>query len=224
VDEMRIGTRITDVPKMHWSDLLAFQGNLKKRTRKQIETLKASLIKNGVLQVISLWERPGKNGNKFKLIDGHARLECFKELEQEGWEIDPVPVVKIPAKTQKEAKEILLEINAKFGKITKTGLSEFIGADKLDVVAIDDLEVLNDQKGQEEKPEVEFTEELMEKHNYVVLYFDNDVDWLQLQTILKLKTVKALDSKPGFEKAGIGRVVSGSKALEIFADHFGGVQ
>jgi hypothetical protein len=64
-----------------------------------------------------------------------------------------------------------------------------------------------------EKPEVEFSEELQESSNYVVLYFDNDIDWLQALTLFDLKTVKALDSKPGYEKQGIGRVLDGAEAI-----------
>lgn len=64
-----------------------------------------------------------------------------------------------------------------------------------------------------EKPEVEFSEELHESSNYVVLYFDNDIDWLQALTLFDLKTVKALDSKPGYQKMGIGRVLNGAEAL-----------
>ena len=62
-------------------------------------------------------------------------------------------------------------------------------------------------------PEVQFTEELMESKNYVVLTFQNDIDWLQAQTIFDLKTVKALSSKPGYEKKGIGRVIDGAMAI-----------
>lgn len=68
--------------------------------------------------------------------------------------------------------------------------------------------------GEIEKPEVEFTEELLESHNYVVLYFDNDVDWLQAKTLFDLKTVKALDSKKGYEKQGVGRVLNGADAIK----------
>lgn len=63
------------------------------------------------------------------------------------------------------------------------------------------------------KPEVEFSEELHESSNYIVLYFDNDIDWLQALTLFDLKTVKALDSKEGFQKMGIGRVLNGAEAL-----------
>jgi len=75
-----------------------------------------------------------------------------------------------------------------------------------------DLET-EDEEDVQLEPEVEFTTELLEKNNYVVLTFDNDVDWLQAQTLLGLKTVKSLDSKPNFEKKGIGRVVDGASAI-----------
>ena len=66
----------------------------------------------------------------------------------------------------------------------------------------------------EEEPDVPFSEELLEEHNYVVLYFDNSVDWLQAESIFGLKTVKALDSKKGYKKQGVGRVIRGVDAIE----------
>lgn len=75
------------------------------------------------------------------------------------------------------------------------------------------IEIKEKDKDKEENPEVLFTEELLEEHNYVVLYFDNSVDWLQAQTVFDIKPVKSLDSKKGFEKIGVGRVINGAKAL-----------
>jgi len=63
-------------------------------------------------------------------------------------------------------------------------------------------------------PEIEFSEELVESSNYIVLVFNNDIDWLQAMSLFDLKTVKALHSKKGFEVKGIGRVLNGSKAIE----------
>jgi len=48
----------------------------------------------------------------------------------------------------------------------------------------------------------------------VVLYFDNEVDWLQAKTLLGIGKVQALDSHKGFEKAGVGRVLKGAEAIE----------
>lgn len=62
-------------------------------------------------------------------------------------------------------------------------------------------------------PEVPFTEELLEKHNYIVLYFDNDIDWLQAISLFNIQTVKDLASKPGFVRTGVGRVIRGADAL-----------
>lgn len=83
-------------------------------------------------------------------------------------------------------------------------------------------------EAQEKKPrdrdgEVAFTEELMEQHNFVVLYFDNEIDWLQLQTLFPLPRVKALGSKPGFEKIGIGRVVRGAEFIKAVAKEAGNI-
>lgn len=79
----------------------------------------------------------------------------------------------------------------------------------------------------EEKEEVDdgegdvaFSEELLEEHNYIVLYFDNSVDWLQAESLFDLKTVKALDSKKGYKKMGVGRVVRGADALERLKAEF----
>ncbi len=61
--------------------------------------------------------------------------------------------------------------------------------------------------------EVPFAEELLESHNYVVLYFINSVDWLQAQTLFNLHSVKEPGSKPGYTRHGTGRVINGAIAL-----------
>lgn len=63
------------------------------------------------------------------------------------------------------------------------------------------------------KARIEFSEELLESRNYVVLYFDNDVDWLSARTHFKLRSVysKRCNGKPWSK--GIGRVVDGAKYL-----------
>ena len=60
---------------------------------------------------------------------------------------------------------------------------------------------------------IQFSQELLESRNYVVLYFDNDVDWLSARTHFKLKSVysKRCNGKPWSK--GIGRVVDGAKYL-----------
>lgn len=62
-------------------------------------------------------------------------------------------------------------------------------------------------------PEMPFAEELLEKHNYVVLFFDNEVDWLQAITLFDLRTVRDSCARPGYERRGVGRVIRGSEAI-----------
>lgn len=68
--------------------------------------------------------------------------------------------------------------------------------------------------------EVPFTEVLREEHNYIVLYFDNEVDWLQAESIFPLETVRALSTRTdgkvseNMERRGVGRVIRGADALE----------
>jgi hypothetical protein len=73
-------------------------------------------------------------------------------------------------------------------------------------------------KKAKEMPEVEFTQVLDESHNYIVLYFDNEVDWLQAQTLFDIKPVRLLSTKRGEnnvngQKIGVGRVLRGSEVI-----------
>lgn len=70
---------------------------------------------------------------------------------------------------------------------------------------------------EEEKPEVEFSEELLLSHNYVVLYFDNDLDWQVAVDRFGLKQVKDHIPRKG-QPVGIGRVIRGDAVLKRLAD------
>ena len=62
-------------------------------------------------------------------------------------------------------------------------------------------------------PEIEFSEFLNESNNYVVLFFDNDMDWLQAQTHFDLKTVSSKRQNGKEWSKGIGRVLNGVNYL-----------
>jgi len=79
---------------------------------------------------------------------------------------------------------------------------------------VDSADLMRDLTDEEIEGAIEFAQELLEEHNYVVLYFENSVDWLQLLTIYPLKNVKELDDRKGYERRGIGRVVSGVDFLK----------
>lgn len=85
---------------------------------------------------------------------------------------------------------------------------------------------LNDESEAEEEGEVPFTEVLREEHNYVVLFFDNEVDWLQAESIFDLKTVQSLSTRKdgkitkSGKRRGVGRVLKGAEALEAIRNAY----
>lgn len=93
--------------------------------------------------------------------------------------------------------------------ISNTDFSDSIGFDQNEIDKI----MKNAGAVMPEKPEVEFAEELLECHNYIVLYFDNDIDWLQAQSLFAIKTVKDSKMFGKSERRGIGRVLRGADAI-----------
>ena len=51
---------------------------------------------------------------------------------------------------------------------------------------------------------------MQEENNYLILVFDDSVDWQAAIDTFGLKTVKAWDSKPNFQRLGLGRVIEGA--------------
>lgn len=74
---------------------------------------------------------------------------------------------------------------------------------------VDDFLKRLDREAGRIKPEYQFTEELLEEHNYVVLYFDNSLDWDAACAKLGIETVKAPDATETYERRGVGRIVRG---------------
>jgi ParB-like chromosome segregation protein Spo0J len=201
--------------------LANFQGKLKGLTEKEYQKLKRSIEESGFSFPIFVWKGEGKNN----IIDGHQRLLVVVRMLKEGYTIEggKLPVDWIEAKDRTEAKGKILLAMSQYGKYTERSLMSFVEEASLDleqlqftidVPEVDIEKYLSDLKKENAEPEVEFSEELLEEHNYVVLYFDNEVDWLQAQTLLDLKPVRALHTKKGFMTQGIGRVIEGAEAIE----------
>ncbi len=101
--------------------LLDFQGNLKELNKTEFNKLKSSILNNGFIDVVKVWQN---NENNY-ILDGHQRLFVIKELIKEGYKIDDIPVSDTFAKDEKEAKKFLLLINSRYGIMTDEGLYEF---------------------------------------------------------------------------------------------------
>lgn len=96
--------------------------------------------------------------------------------------------------------------------LAKTGNLQGTGYDGDDV---DDFLRKLDSESKKERPEISFSEELMESHNYLVLYFDNEIDWNSACSKLGIETVKAPDATETYDRRGVGRILRGVDVLRM---------
>lgn len=141
------------------------------------------------------------------VLGGNMRLKAsIKAGLTEVW------IEKASDLTPEQQKEFIIKDNSSFGDWDWDVLANEWDTEKLNDWGLD-VPVLN-EKAEIEEQEIEFSEYLGESHNYVVLMFDNDIDWLSAQTHFELKSVysKRQNGKPWSK--GIGRVVDGAKYLK----------
>lgn len=104
-------------------ELIPFQGDLKRRSSKDITALSDSIKAEGLLMPFAVW----RNGNVKNLLDGHGRLIALTEMAMEDAEIatQPFPVIYIEAETEEQAKKSLLQITSSYGKVDREGATKF---------------------------------------------------------------------------------------------------
>lgn len=160
------------------------------------------------------------HGKHFVVIGGNMRLRAGKEL---GFETMPCKI--LPADTPIEKlKAYVIKDNNAFGNDDFDLLANEWGTEFLEDCGMEfgffkEIEEEAQEVEQKVKGKVPFTEVLNEEHNYIVLYFDNEVDWLQAETLFELERVKALSTRndgqvaDNMQRIGVGRVLNGAKAL-----------
>lgn len=186
--------QIPDVPR-----------NPRKITKEKFDALCESIRKSPEMKVLEEIRVYPFNG-RYVVISGNHRYKAYKKL---GWE--NVLCKIIPEDTPKEKlREYVMKENMHYAENDRWLLSTW------DLKELADWKVPMSikMKKQKETPEVEFTQVLDESHNYIVLYFDNEVDWLQAQTLLDIKPVRLLSTKRNEsnvngKKIGVGRVLRG---------------
>ena len=155
----------------------------------------------------------------------HWRLLAAKELG-----MDKVPCIKAEDLTEEQIKMYRIldnklnesdwnELNLK----EELGMLEDMNFWDLELSKEDlfpDLFLEADLGGPKEEPEIKFTEELGEENNYIGLFFDDSVDWLQAQSLFGLETVDALDSKEGYRRRGVGRVINGTEFMNKLLEYY----
>lgn len=108
---------------MPLSFLTPLQGKLKDLSEANHEKLKKSILKNGFIYPLFVWENP--DDAKIYLIDGHQRWKVLNALKDEGYSIPQLPVVEIPADSEADAKQKLAMAASTFGSFNQEGVKEF---------------------------------------------------------------------------------------------------
>lgn len=102
------------------TEMKPLQGALKHRTQKDIDELRDSLTTVGLLQPFIMWGE--------YLLDGHGRYTALMQMSKDDEQIviTKWPVVEVVADDIEQARKSLLEMNARYGKITPKGLEAFL--------------------------------------------------------------------------------------------------
>ena len=143
------------------------------------------------------------------VLGGNMRLKACKEAGlKEVW------IEVAENLTEEQKKEFIIKDNVGFGEWEWDML-----ANEWDAVELTDwgLDVLS-PKDYFEDGDILFSNELDQQSNYVILKFNTDIDFLNIQTILGLKSTfaKRQNGKPWAK--GIGRVVDGIDAILKFKE------
>ena len=196
-----------DIKNIAVKDLIPYEKNTKKHDETQINNVAESIKQYGFVQPIVI----DKNN---VVVIGHCRLLAAKKLKMQE-----VPCVCVEDLTEEQVKALRIVDNKSNESDWLNDILELELPD-VDLSAFDFDFGLDKKKDKEEiEGEVPFTEVLGEENNYIVLKFDNTVDWLQLESLFDLETVKAYSSRTdgkitkNMTRAGVGRVVNGADFL-----------
>lgn len=148
-----------NLPVIDYKKLIPLQKDLKILSEQSKEKLKKSLLKYGFRFPFFVW----KNNGKIYINDGHSRCKVLAELENEGENIPKLPYIEISAKDKKQAAELLLQLNSKYGEITESGFINFIESmdikNIIDNIVIPEINInnlidLNDKKIDEKEIDI----------------------------------------------------------------------
>ena len=195
-------------------ELKPYKKNAKKHNKEQVEQIANSIKEFGFTQPVII----DKNNC---VVAGHGRILGARKAG-----LKQVPTVCLEDLTEEQIKAYRLVDN----KLNESEWDNDLLKQSLEEIEEMNMEVFGftidklEDESIEVEPEVPFTEILNEENNYIVLKFNNKIDWINALGVLGLKQVKAYPTKKGGKKdslkrMGVGRVLDGVKALEGLNKH-----
>jgi ParB-like chromosome segregation protein Spo0J len=198
--------------------LKAYDRNARTHSFEQVAQIAASMVEFGFTNPVLI----DKHGT---IVAGHGRVEAARSLG-----LEDVPCIRLEHLTEDQVRAYCLADNklalnagwnmdahaAELKGLEAVGFDMSLTGFSPEELAEIMGDTVEDTDPQQAAPEVEFSEELLHAHNYVVLYFDNPLDWQVAQEKFALKEVKDLIPRKG-QPTGIGRVIRGSEWLNRIA-------
>lgn len=196
-------------------DLKFDDKNFNKHTQYGMSLLEKSLRENGAGRSI-LVDKDNNiiAGNGIVEAAGSIGIEKVKIVEVKGDEIVAVKRTDVSLDS-KQGREMAYADNATAAADLEWDEETLKSELDDDVIRAYGLELEDEENVEEEKPELDFTEILDEDSEYLVLKFNNKVDWLQAQSLFGIEPKKDYytSSTKSRQQVGTGRVVDGTEAL-----------
>jgi hypothetical protein len=122
---MNIETSEYSLVKLDYRMVKPFQGDLKEKMNPDDERKLLNSLKSKGKFVPEFVFRDSEDGEYYSL-DGHRRLEIYKKHGVKFGGSYKIDFLLIDAKNKQDAKEKLLLLNSHYGKITESGLKNFM--------------------------------------------------------------------------------------------------
>ena len=195
-------------------ELKPYKKNAKKHPKEQVERIANSIKEFGFFK-----HRAVAIDKDDNVIEGHGRILAAKKAG-----LTQVPTICLDDMTDEQIKAWRLIEN----KTAESSYDEAMISKEIEELLQSDIDmeafgfsvdILEDET-MEVEPDVPFTEILNEENNYIVLKFNNKIDWLNAMGMFGIEKAKAYPTrKEGNKKslgmrAGVGRVLDVQKALE----------
>lgn len=210
------GTENISVTYRNIRELKPYKKNAKKHPKEQVERIANSIKEFGFFE-----HRAVAIDKNDCVVEGHGRILAAKKAG-----LKEVPTICLDDLTEEQIKAWrLIEnktaesgydetlINEEINELLKSDINMEVFGFSIDALEDETIEV---------EPDVPFTEILNEENNYIVLKFNNKVDWINAMGLLGVERVRKMSTKKKGEKQtkewkeryGVGRVLDGVKALE----------